>query len=101
MSDIITNPIKCPNCDTEMSMDEDCSHCGYNDVHDRDTEEIMRVVPVCAADNCAREADVTITVNGQKQEVCDICAEQHYDGLDSMFVEQNASSIEERENREV
>ena len=100
MSDEIKppSPIKCPNCDTEMIMDEDCDHCGYSDLHDRDTKEIpVVVVPMCEADNCKRISDdITIVVGGQKRIVCDCCAEAHYEQLNMQHNEEHIEINEER-----
>lgn len=86
MSDIITNPIKCPNCDTDMSMDEDCTHCGYNDVHDRDTKEIARLVLICGIQVCGVELEAgntkTIVIGDQKRKVCNNCEDLYYAHLD-------------------
>ena len=98
--------VLCPNDSDhgELSFGEDyrdCAQCGYVEprpsIHDADTKEIVRV-PVCEADGCERVSDdITIVVGGQKRQVCDICAEQHYANLDQQHIESNIIIDEERE----
>ena len=98
--------ILCPNDSDhgELSFGEDyrdCAQCGYVEprpsIHDRDTEPITKVVPICASDNCEGEADVTIVVKGQKRQVCDCCAEAYYENLSMQHNESHIIIDEERE----
>jgi hypothetical protein len=106
MSDAFTNEIKCPNCESPMGMGQACPKCGLEDpsmvppsIHDDDTKEIVRV-PTCESDGCSRVSDgITIIVRGQKRQVCDCCAESHYEDLDAQHNEENATINEERSER--
>ena len=89
--------IKCPNCDIETTIDGECEECGNGFSGDLPKPEEITITPICQADNCKRDSDgINIVVNGQKREVCDCCAETHYEDLAHSNADKYTAIDEER-----